>query len=196
MKLILASTSPYRRELLGRLGLPFETASPGVDESPQPGETPQRLVERLACAKAEAVAAAEPEALVIGSDQVAVCEGRVLGKPGDHAAAVEQLRNASGRTVTFYTGLCLINTARGTRQQCVEPFWVVFRELTGEQIESYLEREQPYDCAGSFKSEGLGIALFRRMEGHDPSALMGLPLIRLVAMLEAEGVDVLGGRLQ
>lgn len=189
--LVLASTSPYRKALLQRLGLPFETASPAADETPLPGETPDQLVRRLAEAKARAVAKQFPDALIIGSDQVAVLEGAILGKPGTHAAAMAQLRAASGKRVSFRTGLCLLNSGTGGAQVEVVSFDVCFRELTGEQIESYLRKEMPYDCAGSFKSEGLGIALFQRLEGDDPNALIGLPLIRLIAMLEAEGIDVL-----
>lgn len=190
-RLILASTSPFRKALLARLQVPFETASPDVDESALPGESPEALVERLAVAKAARVAESAPDALVIGSDQVAVLNGKVLGKPGDHDRAREQLRAASGQTVTFYTGLALLNTARGRRHTAVVPFRVVFRQLTDAQIESYLEKERPYNCAGSFKSEELGITLFERMEGDDPNALIGLPLIQLTTMLAEEGLDVL-----
>lgn len=189
--LVLASTSPFRRALLQRLGLPFDTASPGSDESPLPGETPQALVVRLAEAKARAVAAAFPRHLIIGSDQVALLDDEVLGKPGDHARATAQLAAASGRTVRFLTGLCLLNSESGRTQTCSEPFDVQFRPLSKAQIEAYLRAEQPYNCAGSFKSEGLGIALFERLQGDDPNALIGLPLIRLVSMLAEEGVDVL-----
>lgn len=189
--LILGSTSPYRKELLARLGLTFETVAPRVDESPRPGEAPEQLVARLAEAKARAVAATRTDALVIGSDQVAVLEGDVLGKPGGHAKAVEQLCKASGQTVTFLTGLCVVNTTTQSVRLDVVPFRVAFRELTRRQIEHYVEREKPFNCAGSFKSEGLGIALFQRMEGDDPTALVGLPLIRLIAMLEAEGLEIL-----
>lgn len=149
------------------------------------------MVGRLAEWKARRVAGREPAALVIGSDQVAVLNGTILGKPGDHSRAVEQLQQASGCSVIFYTGLCLLDSASGHCQITVEPFQVVFRTLTGEMIEHYLQREQPYHCAGSFKSEGLGIALFERLEGDDPTSLIGLPLIRLVQMLEAAGVAVL-----
>lgn len=190
-RLILASTSPFRRELLNRLGIPFETAAPEVDETRLPGEVPSALVARLAEAKARAVARNWPNALVIGSDQVAVNEGEVLGKPGNYERAAAQLRAASGRRVTFLTGLCLLDTATDSAQVEVVPFAVVFRPLTEERIEGYLRRERPYNCAGSFKSEGLGVALFERLEGEDPSALIGLPLIRLVRMLERRGVDVL-----
>lgn len=190
-RLILASTSPFRRELLARLGLPFTTQAPDVDETRLPGEDAPVLVGRLAEWKARRVAGKEPTALVIGSDQVAVLGDKILGKPGDHPRAVEQLQQASGCRVIFYTGLCLLDGASGQCQVTVEPFQVVFRTLTVEMIEHYLHREQPYHCAGSFKSEGLGIALFERLEGDDPTSLIGLPLIRLVRMLEAVGVAVL-----
>lgn len=189
--LVLASTSPYRRELLQRLGLPFLTAAPDVDEGRRPGETPQALVTRLAEAKARAVAAAYPTALIIGSDQVACVDGEILGKPGNREGAIAQLSRASGKAVEFETGLCLLNGASGRAQVSRAPFRVHFRDLTAARIADYVDREQPFNCAGSFKSEGLGITLFSRLEGDDPSALVGLPLIRLVAMLEAEGVEVL-----
>lgn len=189
--LVLASTSPFRRELLSRLGLDFETASPATDETRQPDEAPEHLVRRLSEAKARAVAERFPDALIIGSDQVAVLDGEVLGKPGDHANAVRQLSAASGKLVTFLTGLCLYNSASGNVQVDLVPFSVQFRDLTAAQIDHYLRREQPYNCAGSFKSEGLGVSLFRHMLGDDPSALIGLPLIRLIDMLENEGVSVI-----
>lgn len=191
MKLVLASTSPYRRELLTRLGLEFETAAPNTDETRLPGETPKQLVRRLAEAKARAVAKDFPAARIIGSDQVAVLGDRILGKPGDHATAVQQLSAACGRRVTFLTGLCVYNSSSDQCQVDVVPYTVEFRALNAVQIENYLRREQPYNCAGSFKSEGLGISLFRRMEGEDPNALIGLPLIRLIDMLTVEGVNVL-----
>ena len=191
--LILASTSPFRRELLARLGIPFATASPGVDEEHLPGESPRDLVMRLAEAKARAVAADHPDALIIGSDQVACIDDLVLGKPGTRERALEQLTHASGRDVVFYTGLCLHNATSGRSQILCEPFRVRFRTLSRAQIEGYLDRERPFNCAGSFKSEGLGIALFERLDGADPNALVGLPLIRLVAMLAEEGVDPLAG---
>ncbi len=190
--LVLASSSPYRRALLARLGLPFEAADPKVDERRLAGESPASLVRRLAEAKARALAGRRPQALIIGSDQCAVTErDEILGKPGDLERAAAQLRAASGRSVQFLTGLCVLDAATGTVQSDVVPFTVHFRKLSERQIRAYLERERPFDCAGSFRSEGLGIALFRRMEGTDPSALMGLPLIRLVDMLEAAGMPVL-----
>lgn len=190
-RIVLASTSPYRRALLEKLGLPFTVQAPDVDERPLAGERAEDLVARLARDKAAAVAAHLDEGLVIGSDQVAVLDGEILGKPGGHEQATAQLTRASGREVTFLTGLCLWDAARGEGQTEVVPFRVVFRRLTPAQIEAYLRREQPYNCAGSFKSEGLGIALFERLAGDDPNALIGLPLIRLVRMLESNGVTVL-----
>jgi septum formation protein len=189
--LILASSSIYRRELLQRLQLPFEWASPSVDETALPGEMPAALAERLACAKAAALAERYPGRLIIGSDQVASVDGALLGKPGDFANARRQLLACSGRRVEFSTGLCLLDTRDNSRQSVVESFGVVFRSLETTQIDGYLQREQPFDCAGSFKIEGLGIALFERLEGDDPSSLIGLPLIRLVNMLERAGVRVL-----
>ncbi|OGT19711.1 MAG: septum formation protein Maf [Gammaproteobacteria bacterium RBG_16_57_12] len=191
LPLVLASTSPYRRELLARLGLPFCTDAPEIDEHPLADETPTHLAERLAAAKARAVAARHPGSLVIGSDQVAVLEGRILGKPGNHEAAVQELKAASGKKVDFLTGLCLLNTLTNQHHITVVPFSVVFRRLNAEQITHYLTLEKPYNCAGSFKSEGLGIALFDRLEGDDPTSLIGLPLITLVRMLELEGVKVI-----
>lgn len=190
--LILASTSPYRRALLERLGLPFSTAAPDVDERRHPGESPSELVQRLAEAKARAVALNHPDALIIGSDQVACLDDAILGKPGDHATAIAQLERASGRCVLFQTGLCVLDARSGQAQTLVEPFRVHFRLLSRARIEGYLERERPYDCAGSFKSEGLGITLFERLEGDDPAALIGLPLIRLIPWLEAAGLCPLG----
>lgn len=189
--LVLGSTSPFRRDILQKLGLPFETAAPDIDESRLENESPEQLVARLAEAKAREVSKQFPNALIIGSDQVAVNDGEILGKPHTHERAIEQLQNASGKTVRFLTGLCLYNSASDHVQCEVVPFDVVFRKLTLEQIENYLKREQPYKCAGSFKSEALGITLFERLEGEDPNTLIGLPLIRLVHMLENEGVRVL-----
>jgi len=191
MQLVLASTSIYRKELLNRLGLPFVTAAPQVDESLQPDESPQQLVRRLAEVKARAVAARYPDALIIGSDQVATVEGRILGKPGGHEQAVAQLRLASGKRLQFLTGLCLLNAHTGEAQVEVVPFTVVFRALDDRQIENYLRRERPYHCAGAFKSEALGIALCTRLTGDDPTALIGLPLIRLAGMLENEGLSAI-----
>jgi len=190
-RLILASTSPFRHQLLARLELPFEIRAPEVDENPSPGEDAATLAARLAEAKACSVAAQESTALVIGSDQVAVLAGEILGKPGAHDRAVAQLSKAAGKNVDFLTGLCLIDSLSGKTQLDVIPFRVVFRHLSAQQIENYLRRETPYQCAGSFKSEGLGIALFERLEGADPTSLIGLPLIRLIQMLETEGVTIL-----
>lgn len=190
-KLVLASTSPFRRELLAKLGLNFVTDSPDIDETAQQAELPEHLVARLAEEKARAVAMRHPDSLIIGSDQVAVIDDKIIGKPGNHENAAKQLQDASGRSVRFLTGLCLYNTERDRSQVVVEPFEVIFRQLGTEQIENYLRREQPYNCAGSFKSEGLGISLFERMLGDDPNSLIGLPLIKLVRMLEQEGVRVI-----
>jgi MAF protein len=192
-QIVLASSSPYRKALLQRLGLAFETAAPALDESPQSQETPQHLVARLAEAKARALAGRFPAALIIGSDQVAVLAGDILGKPGNHAAAAEQLRRSSGQTVVFHTGLCLYDARRDQAQVAVVPYAVQFRSLSEEEIQAYLHRERPYDCAGSFKSEGLGIALFERLTGDDPNALIGLPLIALCRMLANCGVSTLTG---
>lgn len=192
--LMLASASPYRRELLGRLGLPFETLASQVDEAALPGETASALALRLSLAKAQAVAARHPEALVIGSDQTATIDGSTLiGKPGTHRAALDQLRAASGRCVHFHTGLALLCAATGLcRTELVETR-VRFRRLDDATIEAYLAREPAYDCAGSAKVEGLGIALLESVEGPDPTALVGLPLIALTALLGAAGQPVLGG---
>lgn len=191
MKLILASTSPFRKEILDKLGVKFDIASPETDETALENETPQELVERLSIAKAKAIADKTTDSLVIGSDQVSVIDGEIIGKPHTHENAVKQLQNASGKTVTFYTGLCLYNTTTQQYQSDVVPFNVVFRKLSDEQIENYLKKEEPYNCAGSFKSEALGIVLFEKLEGDDPNTLMGLPLIRLVKMLEQENFFIL-----
>ena len=190
-KLVLASTSPFRRELLSKLGLSFDTDSPDIDETALAEETPEQLVARLAEQKARAVSQRHPDSLIIGSDQVAVIDGKIIGKPGDHEKAMTQLRCASGKTVRFLTGLCLFNSANDHKQVVVEPFDVVFRSLSDSQIDNYLRAEQPYNCAGSFKSEGMGIALFERLNGDDPNSLIGLPLIRLIRMLEQEGARVI-----
>ena len=188
--LVLASTSAYRRQLLARLQLPFEVAAPEVDETPQPGEAPEATALRLAQAKARAVAGRFPVALVIGSDQVAELHGVRLDKPGSHARAREQLAMLSGQAVTFHTALAVLHSASGRMHTEVVPTRVRFRELTAAQIEAYLRKEQPYDCAGSAKSESLGIALVEAIEGDDPTALIGLPLIALTGMLLAEGCPV------
>ncbi|EIJ42862.1 MAF protein [Beggiatoa alba B18LD] len=186
--LVLASTSPFRKNLLTRLGLPFETIAPQVDETPLVGETPLALVTRLSILKAQAVQTVYPRGLIIGSDQVAIIDGEIVGKPHTHENAVQQLSRASGNTVSFLTGLCLLNSVTGLYQVEVIPFKVVFRPLTATQIENYLRLEQPYNCAGSFRSESLGIALMEAMQGDDPNALVGLPLMRLIRLLENEGV--------
>jgi septum formation protein len=187
LPLVLASTSPFRKELLQRLAIPFETAAPDVDESPRADDTPAALVRRLSGAKARAIGKLR-QGLIIGSDQVATTGNDILGKPGTHPRAIEQLRYLSGRLVTFHTGLCLLNSVTDEVQLDVIPYKVQFRQLEEGQIERYLQADQPYNCAGSFKSEGLGITLFERMDGDDPSALVGLPLIRLTSMLAAAGV--------
>lgn len=189
--LILGSTSRYRKELLSRLGLPFGTDSPQVDETPLPGETPTDLALRLALAKAREVANRHPEAVVIGSDQVADLNGQPLGKPGTHERAVTQLRQMRGQTVVFQTAVAVVCQATGFEQVDLAPVRVVFRDLGDAEIEHYLRTEQPYDCAGSAKSEGLGIALLERIDNDDPTALVGLPLIRTCRMIRAAGVPVL-----
>ena len=188
--LILGSTSPYRRELLGRLRLPFEVVSPAVDETPRPAEAPADLARRLALAKAHAVAAQHPRAVVIGSDQVADLGGEPLGKPGDHARATEQLRRMRGRSVVFQTAVAVVCQETGFERLDLAPVRVAFRDLSDAEIEDYLRAEQPYDCAGSARSEGLGIALLESIESDDPSALVGLPLIRTCRMLRAAGLRV------
>ena len=190
--LILASTSRYRAELLQRLGLPFRAEAPDTDETQAAGEPPADLVQRLAAAKARAVADRHPHALVIGSDQVAACGALTLGKPGTASNAEAQLALLSGQTVTFFTGICLIDTANGLCDVGLDTTRVVFRTLTATEISDYVRREQPLDCAGAFKSEGLGIALFERIESQDPSGLIGLPLIMLCAQLRRAGVSILG----
>lgn len=191
-KLILASTSPFRKQLLEKLHLVFDTAKPDVDETALPEETATALVERLAIAKAQAIAPEFADALIIGSDQVCVNDGEILGKPGNFKNAFKQLKAASGKRITFYTGLALLNTRTGIVQSLVEPYVVQFRALNDQMINHYLEKEQPFNCAGSFKSEGYGIALFESFEGKDPNSLIGLPLISLIKMLEKENFSVLG----
>ena len=190
LPLLLASSSVYRRDLLSRLRLPFTCSSPDIDESHRPDEPAIELVKRLAEQKARALAASHPGHLIIGSDQVAALEGRIIGKPHTFEKAREQLMAASGASVTFLTGLALLNSASGHCQVDLVPFTVHFRALGEEQISRYLQAEQPYDCAGSFKAEGLGVSLFRATEGEDNTSLIGLPLIRLVQMLEREGIAI------
>ncbi|MDF3827880.1 MULTISPECIES: Maf family protein [unclassified Pseudocitrobacter] len=190
-ELILASTSPYRRLLLEKLGIPFTCAAPEVDELPLPAETPRHLVLRLAQAKAQALAERFPHHLIIGSDQVCVLDGEITGKPHTEENARKQLKKASGNIVTFYTGLALYNSVNGQLQTECEPFDVHFRHLTEQEINHYVQKESPLNCAGSFKSEGLGIALFERLEGRDPNTLVGLPLIALCQMLRREGFNPL-----
>ena len=189
-RLVLASTSRYRKELLERLGIPFETAAPLVDERPLSGEKPRDTAVRLAQLKAQSVRAAHPAALIIGSDQVATSRGKVFSKPGDHTTAARQLRALSGKHADFLTAVALLDAANGRIQTEVVPCRVHFRKLDGKRIERYLKREQPYDCAGSAKVEGLGIALIARIETDDPTSLIGLPLIALTEMLGRAGLDV------
>lgn len=189
--LVLGSTSPFRKNILEKLNLPFECAKPDIDETAFSNETPQALVERLAIEKAKAVTNEFPNALIIGSDQVALCDGEILGKPHNFDNGVKQLTKFSNKSVVFYTGLCVYDSENNTAKSIVEPFTVHFKELTHQEIENYLKAEQPYNCAGSFKSEGLGICLFKKLEGDDPNTLIGLPLIRLVALLKQHGLNVL-----
>ena len=191
--LILASTSRYRRELLQRLRLPFEVVAPGVDETPQPGETPAALAQRLALEKARAVAGQRPAAVVIGSDQVADLDGEPLGKPGTHERALQQLRRMSGRRVVFQTAVAVVREDTGFARTLLAPVAVTFRALQEAEIEHYLRAEEPYDCAGSAKSEALGIALLAAIESDDPTALVGLPLIRTCELLRGAGLDPLVG---
>jgi 7-methyl-GTP pyrophosphatase len=191
--LILASTSRYRRALLAQLGLPFNVESPGVDETPRPGEPPAATALRLSEQKARAVATRHADALVIGADQVADLDGRPIGKPGTYANAFAQLRVLSGQTVVFHTGVAVCDAASGHCASRLVDVTSVFRVLADAEIDSYLRREQPFDCAGAVRSEALGIALFERIESSDPSALIGLPLIAVVDLLRVEGVSVLDG---
>ena len=190
-KLILGSTSPYRRELLTRLRIPFDVIAPDVDESPQPGEMPKQLACRLAMAKAREVAAKFPSSVVIGSDQVADLDGQPLGKPGDHLRAVAQLQKMRGKTVVFQTAVAVVCQETKFAQMDLAQVKVKFRDLSDAEIETYLRAETPYDCAGSAKSEGLGIALLESIENDDPTALVGLPLIRTYQMLQAAGICIL-----
>ncbi len=188
--IILASSSPFRRELLQRLHLDFSSISPDIDETRLEGEIASNYVTRLAVEKARKVANEHPEAIVIGSDQCAVLDEDILGKPGSHENAMQQLRNAQGKTVIFQTGICVICLDSAFQQQAAVPFEVDFRQLSDQQLDRYLTTERPYNCAGSFKSEAYGITLFERMRGADPTALIGLPLIALTRMLEEAGVSV------
>jgi len=190
-KLLLASSSQYRRALLEKLHLTFDSASPDIDETPLKDETPQAYVERLSIEKAKALASQYPDHLIIGSDQCAVLDSKIIGKPHTIEKAQQQLCNSSGKTVTFLTGLCLYDATQDSYQSLVEPFHVHFRHLTDQQINNYIELEQPLDCAGSFKSEGLGICLFEKLEGRDPNALVGLPLIAVTDLLNKKGIQVL-----
>jgi len=191
MKLVLGSTSPFRKALLERLHIDFICDAPDIDETPLHNEDVEKMVMRLSVAKAEAIAGNHSHALIIGSDQSAVLNGEKLSKPGNFENAFKQLTRASGQKITFQTGLCLLNTETGNIQSTCVPYTVVFKELTAKMIENYLHKEKPYNCAGSFKSEGLGIALFERFEGDDPNALIGLPLIQLVNFLDNEGFSIL-----
>ena len=190
-QLVLASTSPYRKELLARLCVDFTTAAPNVDETPRPGETADATSLRLAIAKARVLADQFPDSLIIGSDQVALLNGEQLGKPGTHERAVAQLKAMRGQALVFHTALCLYNTATGSTQTAIDETRVVMREYSDEEIEAYLQREKPYNCAGSAKTEGLGVAMIARIENNDPTAIIGLPLIELVTMLNNEGFAIL-----
>lgn len=190
-KIVLASTSPYRKELLSRLGFSFQTADPSIDETPLKNEPPEMTALRLSEAKARAVAAQHPESLIIGSDQVATLDGNIYGKPGTHAGAVKQLQTMRGRTVNFYTGLCLLNTSSNKAHLRGVPTLVSFRNLSDDEIEHYLHREKPYNCAGSAKSEGLGIAIISKIVGEDPNALIGLPMIALCDLFLEEKFSLL-----
>ena len=195
--LILASTSRYRRALLQRLQLPFDVEAPGVDETPLPGEAPAALAQRLALEKARAVAQRHPDAVVIGSDQVADLAGQAIGKPHTHERAMQQLRAMSGRSVVFHTAVAVVRQNAGVAEVRLSPVVVRFRDLSDEEIENYLRREQPYDCAGSAKSEGLGIALLHSVESQDPTALIGLPLSTVCELMRVAGLDpLLGGQVR
>lgn len=188
--LVLGSSSPFRKMLLERLMVPFVCANPNIDETPLSNESPIALVERLAIEKAQEIAKKQPNSLIIGSDQVAMHGDKIVGKPHTHECAVAQLKEASGKKIELFTGLALVNSATGNVQSEVVPFTVHFKQLSDYVIERYLRKETPYNCAGSVKSEGLGVALFERFEGDDPNALIGLPLIRLIAMLENQGFNL------
>lgn len=189
-QIVLGSSSPFRKQLLQQILDEFETCSPDIDETPLPNETPEELVKRLAVKKAEAVAVTFPEALIIASDQVSVLDGNINGKPGNFENAVAQLKASSGKQVTFFTSLCLYDAKTKQLLLDVVPFHVHFRQLSDEKIRRYVEKEAPFNCAGSFKSEGLGISLFEKLEGDDPNSLIGLPLIKLVGMFEQKGIQI------
>lgn len=193
LPILLASSSQYRRQLIEKLGISVDFDKPEIDETPLPNESPEDLAKRLSTAKAEALREAYPNHLIIGSDQVAELKGELLGKPGNHANATRQLQNARGKIMNFHTGIALLNASTGKVQYRCSRYEVKFRQLTDTQIDSYLKKEMPYDCAGSFKSEGLGIALFEYIRGDDPNSLVGLPLIQLTNMLSNEGIDILTG---
>ncbi|CAG9001365.1 MAG: 7-methyl-GTP pyrophosphatase [Candidatus Celerinatantimonas neptuna] len=190
-EIILASSSPYRRQLLSKLGIRFNYDSPNIDETPYPDESAEHLVTRLSIAKAKALAAKYTDHIIIGSDQVCTVNEVIMGKPGNHFTACHQLQMLSGQRVKFLTGLAVLNTSNHKLQHCVEPFEVVFRVLSPQLIERYVKADQPFDCAGSFKSEGKGIVLFKSMRGEDPNSLIGLPLIRLTRFLDMEGIKLL-----
>ena len=191
MQIVLASTSSFRRDLLNKLGIPFVTADPATDESILDGEMPEATALRLSEAKARAVASMYPDALIIGSDQVACLDGQIFGKPGTHENAIKQLKAMRGRSINFYTGLCLLNAKTGQVQLRGVPTLVTFRNLSDNEIENYLHKEKPYNCAGSAKSEGLGIAVIEKMQGEDPNALIGLPLIALCDLLRNENIYII-----
>ncbi|WP_417223138.1 Maf family protein [Amphritea sp.] len=190
-QLILASSSPFRKAILDKLNLNYQAVSPDIDETRLETETPNDYVARLARQKAQALQVSFPDALIIGSDQTAIINGETIGKPGNYRTAYQQLSAASGQRITFLTGLSLLNSRTGECQTEVVPFHVHFRDLTPAMIDNYLNTEQPYSCAGSFKSEGLGIALFEKLEGDDPNTLIGLPLIRLIRMLEKQAITII-----
>ena len=189
-ELVLASSSPFRRQLLAQLQVPFKVVIPDIDETPRAQEEPQGLVERLAIEKAQVVGVNLPNSLIIGSDQVASYDGKIVGKPGDRATAIEQLLGASGQTVRLYTGVALLNSNSGVIRSRVIPYEVVFRDITLAMIEGYLEREEPYGCCGSLQADGLGVAWLARISGNDPSALIGLPLITVIDLLAQENYSI------
>ena len=191
MNIVLASSSVYRKQLLSPLIPSLTCVTPSVDESIKTGESAENYVSRLALEKATTVAKKQKNALVIGSDQCTVLKGKIISKPGNHEKALAQLKASSGKCITFYTGLCVINTKTNSQQVSCEAFQVTFRKLSEKQINAYLTKDQPYDCAGSFKAEGLGVTLFEKMQGDDYNTLIGLPLIELTSMLQAEGFDPL-----